>query len=79
MEDLKRYGPSTNKMGFGTMQQLDNGGWVKFSEVKELLQTSHNNAITKFCPHHSSNKQCIWGLRGCCNVAPCKVRPELRK
>ena len=42
-------------------------------------QTAHNNAITKFCPHHSSNKQCIWGLRGCCNVAPCKVRPELRK
>jgi hypothetical protein len=41
MENLKRYGPSVNKMGFGTMQRLDNGGWVKFSDIKELLQTDN--------------------------------------
>jgi len=45
MENLKRYGPSVNDMGFGTMQQLDNGGWVKFSDIKELLQTAHNSAM----------------------------------
>lgn len=43
MENLKRYGPTVTKNGFGTMQRLDNGGWVKFSEVAELLQTSHND------------------------------------
>ena len=42
-------------------------------------QTAHNSAITKFCPHHICNKQCIWGLRGCCSDAACRVRPELRK
>ena len=42
-------------------------------------QTAYNSAITKFCPHHIRNKQCIWGLRGCCSEAACNVRPELRK
>jgi hypothetical protein len=46
MENLKRYGPSVTENGFGTMQQLDNGGWVKFSDIKELLQTAHNKQST---------------------------------
>lgn len=43
MENLKRYGPCLNKNGFATLQRLDNGGWVKFSDIKELLQTPHNS------------------------------------
>jgi hypothetical protein len=32
----------------------------------------------KICPHHVRNKQCIWGLRGCCADTACNVRQELR-
>lgn len=36
MENLKRYGPCLSKSGFATMQKIDNGGWVKFSNIKEF-------------------------------------------
>jgi len=46
MENLKRYGPALSKSGFATMQKIDNGGWVKFSDIKELLATAHNKQST---------------------------------
>ena len=39
MENLKRYGPCLSKSGFATMQRIDNGGWVKFSDIKEARPT----------------------------------------
>lgn len=47
MENLKRYGPCLSRLGFATMHKLDNGGWVKFSEIKVLLQTAQNTGSPK--------------------------------
>ena len=49
MENLKRYGPTVTENGFGTMQQLDNGGWVKFADIKELLQTDAQQPQPEMC------------------------------
>lgn len=53
--------------------------WNAACNAIETIFTSPNSAITKFCPHHKRNEQCIWGLRGCCRDTACSVRPELRK
>ena len=66
-------------MNIGTLTPL------AFEEIMEdyarykLLERSDNSAIIKSCPYHSHNKECIWGLRGCCSDTACEVYPELRK
>jgi hypothetical protein len=55
MENLKRYGPCISEHGFATMQKIDNGGWVKFSDIKELLQTDAQRLkaeIAAICDEH---------------------------
>jgi hypothetical protein len=69
MENLKRYGPALSESGFATMQKIDNGGWVKFSDIKELLQTSHNSE-SKYAEQICS--QCVV-------VASCSVRKSNQK
>jgi hypothetical protein len=54
MKNLKRYGPCTNGTVFRGMHQIDNGGWVKFSDIKELLQTAHNKPSDASCPQCGS-------------------------
>lgn len=63
MENLKRYGPCINKHGFATMQRIDNGGWVKFSDIKGLLQTAHNrqrDEIKPDCGNCLLSSQCTY-------------------
>ena len=36
--NIKRYGPCISEKGFATMHRIDNGDWVKFSDIKELLK-----------------------------------------
>ena len=40
MANLKRYGPCLSKSGFATMQKVDNGGWVKFADTKDLRSST---------------------------------------
>jgi len=46
MENLPRYNPCRceESNGIGAMFSNPDGEYVKFSDVKELLQTAHNNA-----------------------------------
>lgn len=45
---------------YGVMEQDDDGEYVKFSDVKELLQTHTNNASTP-CPAHHVGMMCAIG------------------
>lgn len=52
MENLIRYGLETDgcycECGCGAkLTASPSGEWVKFSDIKELLQTSHNEELKK--------------------------------
>jgi hypothetical protein len=48
MANLRRYGPTLSKSGFATMQKIDNGGWVKFADIKDFAPSaSHNTGSPK--------------------------------
>jgi hypothetical protein len=48
MSNLQRYGNFPNSFGNLEMLPADNGSWVKFDDIKELLNTAHNNASSTF-------------------------------
>lgn len=59
------------------MEVSTDGEYVKFDDIKELLNSSHSQP--KFCPYHRNYSPCIWGLRfGCKEGVPCEARAELR-
>jgi len=52
MENLLRFGERKNKFGVTQMMCCTDGEYVKFSDIKELLQTAHNKQSTplvEFC------------------------------
>ena len=57
MENLTKYSPAilnNNGVAEASMVSTNVGEFVKFSDIKELLQTAHNNARDEICPHYSS-------------------------
>jgi hypothetical protein len=51
MSNLKRYGERENKFGISQLLQCDDGEFVKFEDIKELLQTSTSNERVDVCLH----------------------------
>lgn len=71
---IKQYMKGRNKLP--SLGEVWGAGW----DAAEAHSTSCNSAMAKFCPHHKSGAQCVWGLRGFCKkYSPCEVRAELRQ
>ena len=47
MANLKRYTNFVDEFGKTIVLESNNGEWVKFDDIKELLNTSTNSAMTK--------------------------------
>ena len=79
MENLTRYSLLPHQVeGFGEMILMcskDDGEYVKFSDIKDLLQTSHNNARVEICPHYIEERVDLTGegtnfeVLSCCRTA----------
>ena len=57
MENLTMYSPAffnNNGTLEPSMIETNVSEYVKFSDIKELLQTSHNKQIMPVCPHYES-------------------------
>jgi hypothetical protein len=70
MENLTRY---SDQSGLG--QEMDmlpdsEGEWVKFSDINELLQTSHNISVMP-CRYHQVAFYCSQGFFAACRDKPC--------
>ena len=56
ISNLTRYGVCTEMVGSSPKSfPHSNGVWVKFEDVKELLQTAHNKQSTK-CQHTNNSE-----------------------
>ena len=60
MENLLRFGERKNKFGVTQMMCCTDGEYVKFSDIKELLQTATNKQSTpcrhEWYPRHMSSE-----------------------
>ena len=64
MENLKRYSERLNKFGVTQLLPTGDGEYVKFSDIAEALNPSHNKQSTPcLCSQCPSFKQCVGGER----------------
>ena len=70
--NLERFNRTETMDNFHQMVASDEGVWVKFSDIKEFLQTAHNSAMVP-CPH-------VWSFYiAHPPVEECKLCGSLRK
>ncbi len=76
MSNLTRYTMVIRRDhdGFATVagKVSQQGEWVKFDDIKELLNTAHNSAIV-LCPACKYGASCQVGFAGTCGIRPCKL------
>jgi hypothetical protein len=78
MENLTRYKMETCECNNWDCDKVDawsdpEGEWVKFSDIKELLQTANNNARDEICPHYIMSAPCAYGHPFLCSHWACKA------
>ena len=81
MSNLTRYTMEHGKYaGIPYINEVPHlaGEWVKFDDIKELLQTSHNNARDEICAAWLPNEVAcaFWGACNCAEV-PCRNTRKL--
>ena len=68
MENLKRYNIGNRGHGLGVSEnEVSDGKWVKFSDIKDILKTPTNTARDAICPHWETYNRGGSGEFGACN------------